>query len=361
MPAARAGAEKPGSDSAITQARAAGLRYVSDAEPGIRRVRAGKGFRYLRPDGKPLGDRSRLEAIRKLAVPPAYERVWICADRRGHLQATGYDERGRKQYRYHPEWRRIRDAAKFERMIEFGASLPRIRAHARRRIAEPGLARDKVAALMVLLLDRTMARIGNESYRRQNGTYGLTTLLNRHARFLGGNRLRLRFSGKHGIASDLLVDDARLIRLVRRCQQLPGQALFQYRDEDGAPRAIDSGQVNDYLCEVTGEAFTAKDFRCWHATVEACRWLARTPLPDSDSERARARCIHTAVAEVAKALGNTAAVCRASYINPAVFDAWADGSLQRLAKRENMRTTRSCERVTLKLLARAGRLRPKRS
>src|SRR5438309_4374267 len=222
-------------------ARDAGLRYVTDSRPGIRRIRSGRGFRYVGPDGSAI-DRDHAAWIKRLAIPPAWRDVWICTDRRGHLQATGRDARGRKQYRYHPKWRLLRDGAKFERMVEFGEALPRLRLRLRRDLALPGLPREKVLAVIVSLLDATWVRIGNDEYARDNNSYGLTTLKNRHVQFIRDGRLLFRFRGKGGADHEIAVDDKRLVKLVRRCHQLPGQRLFQYVDEDGGRHPIDSDQ-----------------------------------------------------------------------------------------------------------------------
>ncbi len=314
-----------------------GLVYVSDQVPGIRRVKervrknAPPRFHYLAPSGKRIRDERTLARIAKLAIPPAYEEVWICTNPRGHLQATGRDARGRKQYRYHADWRIARDDHKHARMRDFGKALVKLRATLRRDLQRPGLPREKVLALVVKLLDATQVRVGNEEYARDNGSFGLTTLRDRHAKFARG-KLLLRFRGKGGLDHDVLVDDARLAKLVRRCQELPGQALFQYVDE-GAPHAIDSGQVNDYLREHMGGEFTAKDFRTWHATLHALTLLCRTPLPERPSEASMRRCVNAVIKDVASGLRNTPAVCRKSYINPAVFDAWECGRLRSALRR----------------------------
>lgn len=314
-----------------------GLVYVSDDARGIRRVRLpGRKdeparFRYLSPSGRPIRDARTLARITRLAIPPAYEDVWICTNPKGHLQATGRDARGRKQYRYHRDWRSARDDHKHSRMLDFGKALHRLRAAVRRDLKRPGLPREKVLALIVKLLDATQVRVGNEEYARANGSFGLTTLRDRHAKFPGRGKALLQFRGKGGAEHDVLVDDARLAKLVRRCQELPGQALFQYVDEDGGRRAIGSGQVNDYLRERMGGEFTAKDFRTWHATLHAVTLLGRMPIPHSDA--ALRRCMNAVVKDVAAGLRNTPAVCRNSYINPAVFVAWQGGALHRRAAR----------------------------
>jgi DNA topoisomerase IB len=311
--------------------------YVSDAQPGIRRIRrktrkgAPARFDYVGPSGRRIRDPRTLERIAKLAIPPAYEDVWICPRPHGHLQATGRDARGRKQYRYHPKWSAARNDGKHARMRDFGRALARLRRAVRRDLRLPGLPRQKVLALVVKLLDATQVRIGNAEYARSNGSFGLTTLRDRHARFPARGKALLQFPGKGGTEHDVLVDDARLAALVRRCQELPGQALFQYVDEEGGRHAIDSGQVNAYLRERMGGEFTAKDFRTWHATLHALTLLNSTRLPARGSERELRTCINAVVKEVAAGLRNTPAVCRKSYINPAVFIAWQDGRLRRQA------------------------------
>ena len=316
-----------------------GLVYVSDQAHGIRRLRrptpkkAPPRFHYVGPSGRRIRDARTLARIARLAIPPAYEDVWICANPRGHLQATGRDARGRKQYRYHADWSRARDDHKHSRMLNFGKALGRLRAGVRRDLKLQGLPRDKVLALVVKLLDATQVRVGNAEYARSNGSFGLTTLRDRHARFPARGKALLQFRGKGGADHDVRIDDARLARLVRRCQELPGQALFQYVDEDGSRRAIDSGQVNDYLRERLGGEFTAKDFRTWHATLHALTLLGKLPLPAKRSEAALRRCMNSVVKEVAAGLRNTPAVCRKSYINPAVFIAWQNGTLRRRAAR----------------------------
>jgi len=313
---------------AAQMARAAGLVYVSDASRGIRRVRNGSGFGYHGHDGRRVTDDATLERIRGLAIPPAYEDVWICSNPRGHLQATGRDARGRKQYRYHPQWRTVRDGAKFERMEAFGAALPRLRRCLRRDLAGTGVTRERVLAAIVSLLDSTRIRVGNDEYARTNGSFGLTTLRNRHVRFVRDGRLRFCFRGKGGLEHEVVVDDRRLASIVRRCHELPGQRLFQYLDDSGERHPVDSGQVNEYLRQAMGADFTAKDFRTWGATLLAVELLAKLPRPDLDTERAAKACIVDVVKQVAMELRNTPAVCRNSYINPAVFDAWRSGKLE---------------------------------
>ncbi|TYT26749.1 DNA topoisomerase IB [Luteimonas viscosa] len=328
----------------------AGLRYVSDAAPGIRRVRHGRGFGYRDPQGRAVRDAETLQRIRALAIPPAYREVWICTSARGHLQATGRDARGRKQYRYHPDWRPLRDANKFDRIVAFGRALPRLRRGVRADLALPGLPREKVLAGVVAIMATTLVRVGNSSYARDNGSFGLTTLRNRHARFLGGE-LRLQFVGKGGRLHEAGIQDRRLLRLVRAVHELPGQRLFQYRDEDGALVPVESSDVNDYLRERMGATFTAKDFRTWGATQAAFRLLAEIS-PDPDASVVATRAVGKQVIEaVANMLGNTATVCRKSYVDPRVLDGWAEGRLQRAAK--GARGPRQWEGAVLRFLARA--------
>jgi len=328
---AGAASSRKGGDTepAARAARAAGLVYVSDRDPGFSRVRSGKGFRYVRPDGQPLRAAAQLRRIASLAIPPAYEQVWICRQPRGHMQATARDARGRKQYRYHARWRSTRDGHKFERIVEFATALPKLRKHLRAHLALEGLPREKVVAVVVSLLDTTRARVGNAEYARDNQSYGLTTLRDRHVRFLRGGGARLSFRGKGGLEHDIVVDDARLVRIVRRCQELPGQQLFQYVDEAGKRWPITSGLVNDYLRESMGVDFTAKDFRTWAATLRAIVLLARTPLPEPASAAAYRRAIAAICKHVAADLRNTPAVCRRSYISPVAFAAWRSGALHR--------------------------------
>jgi DNA topoisomerase IB len=331
---------------------AAGLVYVVDDAPGITRRRVGRAFVYIDARGRRITDRDVIDRIRKLAIPPAYSNVWICVDPRGHLQATGRDARGRKQYRYHPQWRATRDAGKFDKLIRFGERLPRLRRMLRRDLALPGLPEAKVLAVIVSLLAQTGIRVGNEEYARSNGSYGLTTLRVRHVTFLREGRAVLRFRGKSGQTRETRIDNARLVRILRRCQQLPGQMLFQYLDDEGVQRPVDSGMVNRYLHDAMGDEFTAKDFRTWGGTLGAIALLARTPRPSARSERSRASAIAGVVKDVAKRLGNTPAVCRSSYIDPRVFESWRAGRLHRLVPDDAARAPRRLEAIALKLLRR---------
>ena len=338
---------------AASQAAEAGLVYVSDGEPGISRRRAGKGFGYRQPNGEAVRDAATLDRIRALAIPPAYTEVWICRNARGHLQATGRDARRRKQYRYHAQWSATRGDGKFDRIVAFGKALPKLRRAVRRDLALPGWPRAKVLALVVAVMADTLVRVGNEGYARENKSFGLTTLRNRHAEFVSGGRARLHFRGKGGQQHDITLDDQRLAKLVRGVQQLPGQALFQYRDDEGNVRPVDSGEVNDYLRAAMGESFTAKDFRTWGGTLAAFQRLAATALPDEHSERALKMLQNEVIQSVADALGNTPAVCRKAYIDPCAFAGWREGSLQRAAN--GARGERQWEQATLKFLDHAHR------
>jgi DNA topoisomerase I len=304
---------------AIAAARAAGLRYVNDGDRGIRRWRHGKGFVYVDATGKRVRDAATLRRIRDLVVPPAWTDVWICSNERGHLQATGRDTKGRKQYRYHTEWRSVRDETKFERMIEFGEVLPRIRARVEADLARAGLPREKVLATVVRLLDVTLIRVGNDEYAKKNRSYGLTTLREDHVDVRGA-RIRFHFRGKAGKKHFIEVEDPKLARIVRRCQDIPGHELFHYVDEDGQPRVVESGDVNEYLRDISGCDFTAKDFRTWAGTVLAASALSR--CADFSSEREAKRLVVGAIRSVAERLGNTPAVCRKSYIHPVVVESF---------------------------------------
>lgn len=301
----------------VAAAQAAHLRYVSDAEPGIRRLRSGNGFRYVDAEGHAVRDEETLARIRGLVIPPAWDDVWICARANGHLQATGRDARGRKQYRYHPRWREIRDEAKFERLAEFGEALPRLRKRIAADMRKHGLRREKVLAAVVRLLETTLIRVGNDEYARENGSYGLTTLRTRHAD-VHASHVCFTFIGKSGKPHHVEVNDRTLARIVQRCHDIPGQQLFQYFDEDGERQHVSSADVNDYIRQATGGDFTAKDFRTWSATVLAYQ-LLRTGEPP-ETERAAKRHIVDAVARVAEELRNTPAVCRKCYIHPLVLE-----------------------------------------
>jgi DNA topoisomerase-1 len=302
-------------------ARAAGLRYVSDARPGITRRRAGRHFSYLGRDGEPVRDRATLRRIKALAIPPAWTDVWICPLENGHIQASGRDEKGRKQYRYHPRWQEVRDETKYHRMLLFGEALPGLRERVAADMARRGLPRQKVLATVVHLLDTTFIRVGNEEYARKNDSYGLTTLQNEHVDVHGAT-VRFRFRGKSGKEQEVELRDRRVATVIRRCQDLPGEELFQYVDEAGELRAVDSHEVNEYLRNATGQDFTAKEFRTWGGTV-----LAYCALRDSEAAGSAAqakRTVAEAIRQVAARLGNTPAVCRKCYVHPAVLEAYLD-------------------------------------
>jgi DNA topoisomerase IB len=333
-------------------ALASGLVYVTDAEPGIHRLKRGKGFQFVDAERRRITELQTLERIRRLAIPPAYTEVWICRHERGHLQATGRDARRRKQYRYHAKWRMTRDDGKFSRMIEFGAQLPRLRRRLKRDLALPGLPKEKVLAVVVTLLDEKLIRIGNEEYARTNKSFGLTTLRDHHVKFLRDGRASFSFRGKSGREHDVVLDDTRLARIIRKCQSIPGQRLFQYLDDEGKRQPIDSGMVNEYLREAmcnNGEGFTAKDFRTWGGTVRAIAFLSCQALKNPLSERAFNHCVTATARDVAEALGNTPAVCRKSYINPVVFAAWRSGNISDVIPRGAI-TPKRLEKMTLQLL-----------
>ena len=330
----------------------AGLRHVSDDMPGIGRRRKGDGFTYVDADGATVRDADTLARIRKLAIPPAWTDVWICPRANGHVQATGRDAKGRKQYRYHAQWQELRGTGKFGRIVAFGAALPKLRRRLRRDLAQRGFPRDKVLAIVVSVLSETLVRVGNADYARSNKSFGLTTLRNHHVKFVRGGRARLRFRGKGGQLQDVAVDDAKLVALVRHCQQLPGQALFQYRDDDGDLRPVDSGAVNDYLRERMGETFTAKDFRTWGASA-----IAFETICAAGDEGIT---LKEMLEPVAEALGNTPAICRKAYIDPCVFAGWRDGSLARAAAAggaNGARGERQWEQAALRFLRRAHKQR----
>ena len=302
----------------------AGLTYVSDEQRGISRHRAGDGFTYTAANGKPITDEKVLARIRKLAIPPAYTDVWICADPNGHLQATGRDAKGRKQYRYHARFREVRDSTKYDHMLDFAAALPEIRASIDKHMSLRGLPREKVLATIVHLLETTMIRVGNEDYARQNKSYGLTTLKNRHVA-VDGAELKFAFKGKSGKQWQLRVKDRRVAKIVRASQDLPGQHLFQYLDEAGNRHDVSSGDVNAYLKEISGRNITAKDFRTWTGTVLAA--LALAEFERFDSNAGAKKNIRAAIDSVAARLGNTPTVCRKCYIHPEVLDSYLSAEL----------------------------------
>lgn len=336
----------------VASAKLAGLRYVNDMTmPGIRRVGHGARVKYLRPDGSTLRDGEDIRRIKALVIPPAWTHVWICPRADGHLQATGRDARGRKQYRYHTRWREVRDEVKYGRLLSFAAALEKIRARTESDITKPGLPREKVLALVVQLLERTLIRVGNEEYARDNGSIGLTTMRDAHAR-INGSSVRFEFKGKSGVKHAVTLEDRRLARMIKSCRDLPGQELFQYVDDDGTRRVVDSSDVNEYLKSITGEDFTAKDFRTWAGTVLAACELSKC-LPIASAADAK-RKIVKAIETVASRLGNTKSVSRKCYIHPAVLDAFLDRDVVTLSKSALRRSVAlsAAERAVVRLLER---------
>ncbi len=316
----------------VEAAKAAGLRYVSDATPGIQRKRAGKHFSYLGLNGKPIHDEEQLKRIRSLGIPPAWTNVWICPNPRGHIQATGRDAKGRKQYRYHPKWREIRDETKYDRMMAFGKALPLIRERVEHDLRLHGLPREKVLATVVRLLDTTSIRIGNEEYARENGSFGLTTMRDNHVD-VEGTTVEFHFRGKSGKEHTIDVKDRQLARIIKRCQALPGHELFQYYDEHEQLHTIESDNVNMYLQQITGQEFTAKDFRTWSGTVTAT--CALQDLGEYETQTQAKKNVVRAIEAASKHLGNTPAICRKSYIHPEIIDAYLNGSLLKALQRED--------------------------
>lgn len=328
----------------IQSAKSAGLRYVSDTSRGIRRKKRGGGMVYVDAEGKVIRDAEVLARITSLAIPPAWRSVWICPIAHGHLQATGLDAKGRKQYRYHPRWREVRDETKYDRMLIFAKVLPKIRERVERDLARPGLPREKILATVVRLLEATLIRVGNEEYARQNESFGLTTMRDRHVH-VSGATMAFSFRGKSGIAHAIDLTDHRLATIVKKSQDLPGYELFQYIDPDGTRRSIDASDVNAYLKEAAGDDFTAKDFRTWAGTVLAARALKAFQAFDSHAQAKRN--VVQAIESVAKRLGNTKAVCRKCYIHPAVIAQYMDGGLlQTLNRRVNKELTQSLHRLS---------------
>lgn len=319
--------------SEMAAARAAHLRYVHDDIPGITRSGTPPHFHYYGPDGKKIKDQATLDRIRALGIPPAYRDVWICPLENGHLQATGKDARGRKQYRYHTAWRAVRDAAKYDRMAAFGEALPTIRARVNSDLAQHGLPRQKVLATVVYLLEKTCIRVGNDEYAHSNESYGLTTMLCRHVH-IAGSKLRFHFKGKSGKQHDIALSDPHVARVVRACQELPGQALFQYLDEHTAIHHVHSDDVNAYLKETSGQDFTAKDFRTWAGTVACALCLAEGEPPTSSAHGKRI--VSEAIKKVAQHLGNTPAICRKCYVHPAIIEAFQSGVLTLKVKTSEM-------------------------
>ncbi len=316
------------SDTALPDVLPPDLHYVDDTQPGITRKLVRGKFCYFDPVGQRITDPDEIKRLNALAVPPAYTKVWICADPCGHLQATGRDARGRKQYRYHPRWREVRDADKYSRLRDFGLALPKLRKQLETLLAEPGFSRDKVMATVITLLDATLIRVGNTQYARDNRSYGLTTLRSRHVE-VNGSAIRFQFRGKSGVEHQITVKDRRLARIIKRCQDIPGQNLFQYLDENGERHTVSSADVNAYLQTLTGADFTAKDYRTWAGSVLALSVLRELQWePESDAKRQ----VVEMVKNVARQLGNTPAVCRKCYIHPAVLDAFMLGTLAELPR-----------------------------
>lgn len=337
-------------EAAAADAKSAGLRYVGDDVPGIRRLAKGQAFAYFGSDGKAIRDRPTLDRIASLAIPPAYTDVWISPLANGHMQATGRDARGRKQYRYHPKWRETRDGTKYARTVAFAKALPKIRARVDEDLRLSGMPREKVLAAVVRLLETTTIRIGNEEYAKENGSYGLTTMKNAHVR-VSGAEMRFSFRGKSKVRHAISLADRRLAKIVRGCQELPGQRLFQYVDDDGEARAVESSDVNDYIRAISGDDFSAKDFRTWEGTV-ACALLLvdRSPI---DGEAERKRQVAEAMKIVAARLGNTPTVCRKCYVHPIIVDAYlANGTLGQFRVGPVRAGLSDQERSVIRLLAR---------
>jgi DNA topoisomerase-1 len=329
----------------------AGLRYVTDARPGFTRKRRGKSFQYFDADGKRITDEDTLGRIKSLVIPPAWTEVWICPIANGHLQATGRDARKRKQSRYHPRWRAVRDETKYERLRLFGDALPKIRDHVDRDLALQGLPREKVLATIVRLLETTFIRIGNEEYARENQSFGLTTLRNKHVD-VEGSKVHFKFKGKSGKLHSIDLNDRRLARIVKKCRDVPGYELFQYIDEEGCHRSIDASDVNDYLRTITGEPFTAKDFRTWAGTVLACSVLRE--LGNCETQTQAKKNVVEAIKTVAERLGNTPSVCRKCYVHPQVIESYMSGVMLKAfeppVKNEAAKTAHELRQEELDLL-----------
>lgn len=343
-------------DTAAT-ARQVGLRYVNDQKPGIRRKRTQTGFRYVDAQGNPVRDKSVISRIKALVIPPAWQEVWICPWENGHIQATGRDAKGRKQYRYHARWRRVRDEAKYERMLNFGRMLPAIREQVEADLKLPGLPREKVLATIVRLLELTLIRIGNEEYARTNHSFGLTTLRNKHVR-VDGTEVEFQFRGKSGIQHRLKLQDKRMANIIKRMRELPGQELFQYVDDSGELHAVDSGEVNDYLQAITGENYTAKDFRTWAATMLAV--LALLELDHYSTQTQAKKNIDEVIKAVAQKLGNTPRTCKNCYVHPLVLETYLAAEKWKswracVAKQKDETDALACaETIVLNLLGEAN-------
>ena len=339
------------SDNPLDSAKAAGLRYVSDLMPGIHRRSWRSGFRYIDPQGKVVRDKATLARIKSIVIPPAWRDVWICTLSNGHLQVTGRDAKGRKQSRYHPRWREVRDETKYKRMLAFGKALPGIRKRVAKDLKAPELSRLNVLALVVSLLESTFIRVGNEEYARENQSYGLTTMRTKHVR-LAGSKITFEFKGKSGVAHKVDLSDRKLANAIRRCLDLPGFEIFQYVDADGNRHSVDSSDVNQYLAEISGQHFTAKDFRTWAGTILACALLRTYENFESETE-AKKNVVH-AIKQVARHLGNTPSVCRKCYIHPAIIEKYMAGSINdgftQQVKEEVMHSPKTLKRYETPLM-----------
>jgi len=337
----------------VQSAKQAGLRYMIPKGLGIRRVSAGEGVRYIGPDDKPIDDEETLARIKALVIPPAWSSVWICPRADGHIQAIGWDAKGRKQYRYHPQYRAARDLVKFDRMQAFGKALPRIRHVVDRDLNRPGMPKRKVLAAVVKLLETTFIRIGNEEYAEENGSFGLTTLRNQHCQVLGGV-LKFKFRGKSGQHHEITLEDKRLARIIRKCKDIPGSSLFEYLDEDGQPQSLESGDVNAYLREISGGDFTAKDFRTWGGTCLAANFLLeelQEQQPDDATAKAAKSALVDVVKNVACKLGNKPATCKKYYIHPAILESFTAGTLHTVAEKfRDSRKKLQYEQLVLSLI-----------
>lgn len=345
-----------------TLAKEAQLRYVTDAMPGIRRQRAGRGFVYLDPEGRRIRDPELRRRIDGLAIPPAWTDVWICPVAHGHLQATGRDERGRKQYRYHDRWQEATNRTKFDRMLLFGHTLPKIRQQIRRDMGLPGLSKRRIVATAIELLDQTAMRVGNEEYARENESFGITTLRNHHVQ-VKGQTVRFRFRGKGGKLLEVGVSDRRLARIIQRCEEIPGQELFQYQDDDGEFRPLESGDVNEYLQEITRQPFTAKDFRTWKASALVAEAIYRR-LDDCPSQTEAKRIVSEAIREASRSLGNTLSTCRKYYVHPSLGELFLAGELTPLCDGFKPRPSKrmgSADQILLHVLKRLARPRRKKA
>jgi len=322
--------DRPAPNGSPESAKAAGLVYVCPEQPGIKRIKSGHGFRYVTRDGKTVADKRTLARIKRLAIPPAWTDVWICTSDNGHLQAIGRDARGRKQYRYHPRWREVRDENKYNRLLEFAKALPKIRARIEKDLRRPELPREKVLATVIKILETGLIREGNDEYARENKSYGLTTMQDRHAA-INGSTIRFQFRGKSGKYHKIEIQDRRLARIVANCQAIPGQELFQYIDADGHPHDVTSTDVNEYLREITNSDFTAKEFRTWGGTVLAA--MALREFEKFDSKAQARKNLVRAIEAVAQRLGNTPAICKKSYVHPLILNSYLDGTMTEIFKK----------------------------